>query len=111
MPALMPLVVAALLAAQQKAPVPDTVEIPAGKIKAGDPPREIELRPFRMGARELTWTQFNAYFESKDMAEGVDAVTRPLNVEAFMVCSACRIRQASRMRVTAGDGSCSVSIQ
>ena len=25
----------------------------------------------------------------------VEPVTRPLNVEAFMVCSACRIRQAS----------------
>jgi len=83
MPALMPLVVAALLAAPQKAPVPDTVEIPAGKIKAGDPPSEIELRPFRLGTREVTWTQFNAYFESKDMAEGVDAVTRPTRAIAY----------------------------
>jgi hypothetical protein len=83
MPALMPLVVAALLAAQQKAPVPDTVEIPAGKIKAGDPPREIELRAFRLGTREVTWTQFNAYFESKDMADGVDAVTRPTRAIAY----------------------------
>jgi formylglycine-generating enzyme required for sulfatase activity len=83
MPALMPLVLATLLAAQKAPPVPETVEIPAGKLKAGEPAREIELRPFRMGVRELTWTQFNAYFESKDMADGVDAVTRPTRAIAY----------------------------
>ena len=35
----------------------------------------------------------------------VEPVTRPLNVEAFIVCSACRIRQASSTLRTAGDGS------
>ena len=35
----------------------------------------------------------------------VEPVTRALNVEAFMVCSACRIRQASSTLRTAGDGS------
>ena len=41
----------------------------------------------------------------------VEPVTRPLNVEAFMVCSACRIRQASSTLRTAGDGSRSKSMQ
>ncbi len=35
----------------------------------------------------------------------VEPVTRALNVEAFIVCSACRIRQASITLRTAGDGS------
>jgi len=85
MPALMPFVLASLLAAapQQEAPVPETVAIPAGKIQAGIPAREIDLRPFKIGAREVTWAEFNAYFESKDLATGVDAVTRPTKAIAY----------------------------
>ena len=46
MPALMPLVLVSLLAAapQQAPPVPETVAIPAGKIKAGHPARDLDLR-------------------------------------------------------------------
>ena len=40
----------------------------------------------------------------------VEPVTRPLNVEAFMVCSACRIKQASSTLRTAGEGVCSNSM-
>ncbi|HZF00032.1 MAG TPA: SUMF1/EgtB/PvdO family nonheme iron enzyme [Planctomycetota bacterium] len=81
MPALLPFVLAGLLAAQQKTPVPETVAIPAGKIKSSE--REVELPAFRMGVKELTWTEFNAYFESKDLADGVDAVTRPTRAIAY----------------------------
>ena len=40
----------------------------------------------------------------------VEIVTRALKVEAFIVCSACRIRHASRTLRTAGDGSRSKSM-
>ena len=33
------------------------------------------LRPFKMGTREVTWNEFNAFFESK--AQGMDGETRP----------------------------------
>ena len=83
MSALMPLVLAMALAPQQAAPVPETVAIPAGKIKAGLPARDIDLRAFKIGVREVTWTEFNAYFEGKDLAAGLDAVTRPTKAIAF----------------------------
>src|SRR5439155_27281239 len=67
----------------QSPPVPETVAIPAGKVKAGQPARDIDLRPFKIGVRELTWAEFNAYFESKDLATGVDAVTRPTRAIAY----------------------------
>ena len=41
----------------------------------------------------------------------VDPTTRPLNVEAFMVCSACRIRHTSMIRESSGSGSSSFIIQ
>ena len=85
MTALLPIVLAGLAAAAspQAVPVPETVDVPAGKVKAGRPARDIELRAFRIGVRELTWAEFNTYFEGKDLAAGVDAVTRPTKANAF----------------------------
>jgi hypothetical protein len=50
----------------------DQVAVPAGK-----------LAPYKIGAREVTWAEFNAYFESKDMATGLDAVTRPTRAISY----------------------------
>lgn len=84
MPALMAVLLASSLGVlAQQAPVPEVVEVPAGKVKAGQPARDIDLRAFGMGKREVTWAEFNAYFETKDMATGVDAVTRPTKANAF----------------------------
>jgi len=43
-------------------------------------------------------------------AASVDAVTRPVNVEAFIVCSACRIRQSSKISAHTGGAMDSVSM-
>lgn len=40
----------------------------------------------------------------------VEAVTMPAKVEAFMVCSACRIRQMPKTSLHSGCGTVSVSI-
>jgi hypothetical protein len=40
----------------------------------------------------------------------VEAVTRPLKVEAFIVCSAWRRRQVSNTVATNGSGTCSVNM-
>jgi formylglycine-generating enzyme required for sulfatase activity len=61
----------------------ETVALPGAKAKVGDPAREVELRPFRIGTREVTWLEFNTYFETKDMATGVDAVTRPTRAISY----------------------------
>jgi formylglycine-generating enzyme len=42
-----------------------------------------KFAPYKVGTREVTWAEFNAYFETKDMATGVDAVTRPTRAIAF----------------------------
>jgi formylglycine-generating enzyme len=50
----------------------DVVAVPAGRTA-----------PFKIGVREVTWAEFNAYFESKDLATGVDAVTRPTRAISY----------------------------
>jgi formylglycine-generating enzyme required for sulfatase activity len=81
MSALIPLLV--LLA---QAPAPEKVAIPGTSITfdavpvAGAPGK---LAPFKIGAREVTWAEFNTYFESKDLATGVDAVTRPTRAISY----------------------------
>ena len=47
---------------------------------------------------------------ARRMAEFCYLIKRPLNVEAFIVCSACRIKQASMTLRTAGVGSFSKSM-
>jgi hypothetical protein len=52
----------------------DLVSIPGGTLKSGD--REIVVRPYSIGAREVTWEEFRLYYERRrDMR--VDGVTRP----------------------------------
>src|SRR6188508_1509898 len=42
-----------------------------------------KLGPFKIGTKEVTWTEFNAYFESKDLATGTDAVSRPTRAISY----------------------------
>ena len=69
-----------------QAPSPEKVAIPGTPLSfevvpvAGTPGK---LAPFKIGTREVTWAEFNAYFESKDLATGLDAVTRPTRAIAF----------------------------
>jgi hypothetical protein len=78
-------VLALALAAPQGAPV--KVEIPGTKLAfelapvAGGTSGGRELQPFHLGVKELSWAEFNAYFEGKD--EGVDATTRPTKAIAY----------------------------
>src|SRR6185436_15198462 len=62
----------------------ELVALPGGKAVVGSPPdepnrkederrREVELKPFRLAVREVTWAEFNAFRNSKDL----DGVTRP----------------------------------
>jgi formylglycine-generating enzyme required for sulfatase activity len=62
----------------------ELVALPGGKAATGSPAedpghrddekrREVTLQPFGLGAREVTWLEFNAFWNSKD----VDGVTRP----------------------------------
>lgn len=60
----------------------DLVHLPGGKTKIGnadakdEPVREVNLRPFWIGAREVTWDEYSLYYESRKAAK-VDGVTRP----------------------------------
>jgi formylglycine-generating enzyme required for sulfatase activity len=69
----------------QAAP-PEKVAIP-GTSLAFDavslPGTPGKVAPFKIGTREVTWAEFNAYFESKDLATGVDAVTRPTRAISY----------------------------
>ena len=98
------LALAFLLLASQDAPAAEKVEIPGSKltfemvplkggvVKTGSPEgekdrrkdeaiREQTLQPFQIGARKVSWAEFNQYFETKP--SGVDAVTRPTRATAF----------------------------
>src|ERR1051325_11725923 len=69
-----------------QAPAPEKVSIPGTSLTfetvavPGDPGK---VAPFKIGTHEVTWAEFNAYFESKDMATGVDAVTRPTRAISY----------------------------
>src|SRR5262245_9064769 len=97
-------VAAALLLVACQEPPKEQVEIPGTKLKfelvalpggkatvgsAADDPnrkedekrREVELKPFRIATREVTWAEFNAYRNGKDL----DGVTRPTNADSFFI--------------------------
>jgi len=70
----------------------ELVALPGGKAVVGSPPdepnrkederrREVELKPFRLAVREVTWAEFNAFRNSKDL----DGVTRPTNADSFFI--------------------------
>jgi formylglycine-generating enzyme required for sulfatase activity len=55
----------------------DLVLLPGGKTKIGDDkPRDVELKPFWIGAREVTWDEYSLYYEARKAAR-LDGVTRP----------------------------------
>lgn len=81
MSALIPLLV--LLA---QAPAPEKVAIPGTPLSfdvVALPGEPGKVAPFKIGTLEVTWAEFNAYFESKDLATGVDAVTRPTRAISY----------------------------
>jgi len=72
----------------------ELVALPGGKATVGSPDseqgrkddekrREVTLQPFWLGAREVTWKEFNAYRYGKDL----DGVTRPTVADNFFIDS------------------------
>jgi formylglycine-generating enzyme required for sulfatase activity len=58
----------------------DLVAVPGGKTKIGDETlKEVQLKPFQMAVREVTWAEFNRFRNGND----VDAVTRPSNADNY----------------------------
>lgn len=69
----------------------EVVTLPGGKATIGSPAedpghkddekrRVVTLQPFGMGAREVTWLEFNSFWNSKNL----DGVTRPTNALSFI---------------------------
>jgi formylglycine-generating enzyme required for sulfatase activity len=87
MRALIPAVVLSLLgAAPQQPPASEKVAIPGTPVTfeaAALPGVPAKIGAFKIGTRKVTWTEFNAYFESKDLAAGLDAVTRPTRAISY----------------------------
>jgi formylglycine-generating enzyme required for sulfatase activity len=66
----------------------ELVHIPGGKAKLGSPAgeagrekdeeeaRDVEIRSFWIGKREVTWAEYDVFFQTKKQA-AVDGVTRP----------------------------------
>ncbi|HLF92992.1 MAG TPA: SUMF1/EgtB/PvdO family nonheme iron enzyme [Planctomycetota bacterium] len=71
-----------LLAALQQPPARETVEIPGTKLKfeVVSLPGGKGLQPFRLGVREVTWAEFNAFHKNP---KDVDGVTRPTNADTY----------------------------
>ncbi len=75
----------ALLLLAQAAP-PEKVTIAGAGITfetVALPGEPGKIAPFKIGTKEVTWAEFNAYFESKDMGTGVDAVCRPARAISY----------------------------
>jgi len=53
----------------------DLVSLPGGKAKIGEG-RDVDLKPFSIGAREVTWEEYSLYYEARK-AQRLDGVTRP----------------------------------
>jgi formylglycine-generating enzyme required for sulfatase activity len=69
----------------QAAP-PEKVTIPGASLSfetVALPGEPGKVGPFKIGTKEVTWAEFNAYFESKDMATGTDAVSRPTRAISY----------------------------
>src|SRR5262245_5132260 len=54
----------------------DLVKLPGGKAKVGEPGHEVDLKPFSIGVREVTWDEYSLYYEARKAAR-LDGVTRP----------------------------------
>src|SRR6516165_6811878 len=72
---------------KQTVTIPDStvkfelVSLPGGTAKLGseekdEPRRDVDLRPFWIGAREVTWDEYSLYYEGRKAAR-LDGVTRP----------------------------------
>jgi formylglycine-generating enzyme required for sulfatase activity len=92
------LLIAAQEPAKESVEIPGTklkfelVPLPGGKVNVGSPAndpnrkdderqREVELKPFKIAAREVTWAEFNAFRNPKSL----DGVTRPTNADSFFI--------------------------
>jgi hypothetical protein len=78
--------VLSLLGALSQQPAAEKVSIPGTSLsfdQVAVPGVAGKIAPYKIGTREVTWAEFNAYFETKDMATGVDAVTRPTRAIAY----------------------------
>lgn len=95
---MLPILLALLLQAKETVEIPgtrakfDLVALPGGKATIGSPAddpgrkddekrREVTLQPFWLGAHEVTWKEFNAFRNSKEL----DGVTRPTNADSFFI--------------------------
>ena len=70
----------------QQPPAPEKISIPGTPLTfevVALPGEPAKTGAFKIGTREVTWAEFNAYFESKDMATGIDAVTRPTRAISY----------------------------
>lgn len=55
----------------------DLVHLKGGKARIGDDAaREVDLKPFSIGVREVTWDEYSLYYEGRKAAK-LDGVTRP----------------------------------
>src|SRR5947207_14685839 len=59
----------------------ERVSLPGGKAKLGsdekgEPRRDVDLKPFWIGAKEVTWEEYSLYYEARKKAR-LDGVTRP----------------------------------
>jgi hypothetical protein len=69
-----------------QAPPPEKIAIPGTPLSfeaVALPGVMAKVGAFKIGTHEVTWAEFNAYFESKDMAAGLDAVTRPTRAISY----------------------------
>src|SRR5258705_2841660 len=71
------------LLAPQEPPPKETLKIPGTKVSFDlvSLPGSGTLRPFAIGAREVSWAEMRLYSETEP--KGVDAVTRPSNALTY----------------------------
>jgi len=84
--ALIPLVVLLACDPPPQAAPPEKVTIPGTTVAfetVALPGEAGKMGAFKIGTREVTWAEFNAYFESKDLATGTDAVSRPTRAISY----------------------------
>jgi formylglycine-generating enzyme required for sulfatase activity len=61
----------------------DMVLVPGGRMKLGATGREVDVKPFWIGKHEVTWGEFNPFYEFPEK-EGADGVTRPSRGRDFL---------------------------
>lgn len=75
---------------EERIPIPGTrialemVYVPGGRFKRGGV--EIEVKPFWISKREVTWAQFNRFYEYPE-EQKVDGVTRPSSGKNYLQLS------------------------